>query len=363
VAGDTREVRTSEALDWAALSAYLRAHLPVQDAFVGRHGRRHLTGDLRVEQFPGGHSNLTYLLRLGELELVMRRPPLGPVPPRAHDMAREFSWLSALHPVFPLAPVPLLLCEDASVVGATFYVMERRTGMVVRHEEPPEVAGREDVRRRIGDALVDTLAALHRLDASADPLAALGKPAGFVARQVAGWTERWHRARTTEVREMDLVAEWLAARLPPDPVRPAVVHGDFKLDNVMLDAADPARVVAVLDWEMCALGDPLVDVGIFLGYWVPTPGAGERDALSTVTDRPGWLSRDAVLERYAVQSGRDLRQIRFYETFAVFKLAVVIQQIYVRYVGGFTDDARFATLGERVARLARRAAALTAETA
>ncbi len=360
---DTRAVRDSEVLDWTSLGAYLRDQLPRQPAFVKRYGRRELPGTPAVRQFPGGHSNLTYLLDVGDIELVLRRPPLGPVPPRAHDMGREFRWLSALHPAFPLAPSPLLLCEDLSVVGSVFYVMERRSGLVVRHEEPPSIAGHEDVRRGISEAMVDTLVALHEVDVTAGPLATLGKPAGFVERQVAGWTERWNRAKTVEIPDMDAVAAWLFARLPADPARPAVVHGDFKLDNVILDGSDPTHVVAVLDWEMCALGDPLVDVGIFLGYWVPTPGPGEPDALSAVTDRPGWLTRDAILERYARRSGRGLTEIHFFETFAVFKLAVVIQQIYVRYVRGQTDDARFAALGDRVVRLARRAASLAADPA
>ena len=354
---ETRAVRESEALDWTALGAYLRDRLPQQDAFVARYGGAALT-HLAVEQFPGGHSNLTYLLRFGDLELVLRRPPLGPVPARAHDMAREARWLATLHPVFPLAPMPLLLCEDPSVLGSVFYVMERRSGLVVRDNEPPAVADHEAVRRGISEALVDTLAALHALDAAAEPLAALGKPAGFVPRQVKGWTDRWDLAKTSDLPDMEAVAAWLAAHLPSQPDTPAVVHGDFKLDNVILNAGAPTQIVAVLDWEMCALGDPLVDVGIFLGYWIPTAEGGVNDALSTVTDRPGWLTREAILERYAHRSGRDLRQIGFYETFAVFKLAVVIQQIYVRYVRGQTDDARFAALGTRVTRLARKAAEL-----
>ena len=359
---DTRAVRDSEALDWKALTAYLRDALPRHPASATRLRPDDLDGDLVVEQFGGGHSNLTYLLRFGSMGLVLRRPPLGPVPPRAHDMAREFRWLSALHPRFPLAPEPLLLCEDTSIVGSVFYVMERRQGLVIRHEEPPLVAGHEDVRRAISESLVDTLADLHAVDAGAPALAELGRPAGFVARQIRGWSERWAAARTDDLPEMEATAAWLAAHLPTEPIRPTVVHGDFKLDNVMLDARDPTRIVAVLDWEMCACGDPLVDLGILLGYWLGWPDddrAGGHDALSTVTHRPGWLDRQAILDRYAARSGRDLGGIGYYETFAVFKLAVVIQQIYVRYVRGQTDDPRFAGLGTRVRRLAHRAAALT----
>ena len=368
---DTGPVRPGEALDWSALSGYLRTALPRVASFERRYGRPPLSGTPTVTQFPGGHSNLTYLVRFGDVELIVRRPPLGPVPARAHDMAREFRWLAALNPLFPLAPLPLLLCEDPAVVGSIFYVMERRRGVVIRHEEPPSVAGRPEVRRAIGEALVDALAALHRVDVGTgsltrpgegprSDLAALGRPEGFVERQVRGWTTRWEGAQTTHVPEMETLATWLLANLPPPPPSPSVVHGDFKLDNVMLDAADPTRLVAVLDWEMCALGDPLIDLGIFLGYWVPSAGTGGRDALSIVSDRPGWPSRQAIVERYAEQTGADVRDLRFYETFAVFKLAVVIQQIYVRYVRGQTDDVRFAGLGDRVVRLAARAAALAA---
>lgn len=388
MADDTRAVRESEALDWRSLAAYLREQLPRQAAVrdtweqAGRSAGDldvSLASEPRVEQFGGGHSNLTYLIRFGDLGLVLRRPPLGPVPPKAHDMAREFRWLTALHPHFPLAPRPFLLCEDPAVVGATFYVMERREGLVVRHEEPealfaagrpadgpPGTAAPGDLSRAarradISRALVDTLADLHLVDVSAPDLAALGRPVGFVQRQVHGWRERWTAAQTEELEAMTAVADWLNRHLPPEPVRPTVVHGDFKLDNVMLSSRVPGRVVAVLDWEMCALGDPLVDVGIFLGYWLPTPGGdadGPRDALSTVTDRPGYLGREALLERYAARTGVSLDRIGFYETFAVFKLAVVLQQIYVRYVRGQTDDLRFAGLGERVRRLSRRAAEL-----
>jgi aminoglycoside phosphotransferase (APT) family kinase protein len=353
VHGDTREVRPTEQLDWAALAAYLRWHFA-----PGQIKGLDLSSEMDVSQFPGGHSNLTYLVRFGGAELVVRRPPLGPVPPRAHDMAREYRWLAALHPVFPLAPRPYVLCEDPKVIGSVFYVMERRRGIVVRQDEPMSLANHPETRRRVSEALVDTLADLHAVDISAPPLADLGKPAGFVARQVAGWTERWHGAKIDELPEMEALANWLAARIPPDPEQPSVVHGDFKLDNVLLDPLDLGHLVAVFDWEMSALGDPLVDLGIFLAYWSPTAPPSQQDALTTVTHRPGYLSKDDVVARYAARSGRDVSAVRFYETFALFKIAVVIQQIFYRYTQGQTDDPRFATFGDRVTYLARQAEAL-----
>jgi aminoglycoside phosphotransferase (APT) family kinase protein len=350
--GETRDIRPAEQLDWAALAAYLRWHLP----------DHHLKGldlsaDMEVSQFPGGHSNLTYLVRLGGAEIVIRRPPLGPVPPRAHDMAREFRWLAALHPVFPLAPRPYLLCEDSSVIGSVFYAMERRRGIVVRHDEPLGLADHPEQRRRVSEAVVDTLADLHAVNVVAPPLADLGQPRGFVGRQVRGWTDRWEHAKIADISDMDALARWLADHLPPEPARPAIVHGDFKLDNVLLDPLDCAHVVAVFDWEMSALGDPLVDLGILLAYWTPSIATGQRDALSTVTDRPGYFSREDILDRYAKRSGRDLANIQFYEVFARFKIAVVIQQIFARYERGQTDDPRFASFGARVSGLARQAIA------
>ena len=353
--GDTREVRTGEQLDWKALEAYLRLHLPTHHV-----KGLDLSRDLEISRFPGGHSNLTYLARFGGAELVMRRPPLGPVPPKAHDMAREYRWLAALNPVFPLAPRPYLLCDDPAVIGSVFYVMERRRGIVVRHDEPMSLANHPDTRRRVSEALVDTLADLHDVDIDAPAVAALGKPAGFVARQIEGWTDRWHRSRIDEVPEMDRLATWLSARIPPDPAEPAVVHGDFKLDNVLLDPLDLGRLVAVFDWEMSALGDPLIDLGIFLAYWSPTAPPLQQDALTTVTHRPGYLSKHDIVERYAARSGRDVSAVRWYETFALFKIAVVIQQIFFRYKRGQTDDPRFATFNERVTYLARQAEALAA---
>ncbi len=350
---DVRAVREGEQVDWARLIAWLRQSLPACNI-----PRLDVSLDPVVAQFPGGHSNLTYAICFGDVDIVIRRPPFGPVAPTAHDMAREFRWLSAMHPAFHLAPRPYLLCEDTSIIGSVFYAMERRRGLVVRAEEPPGIADNESARRAISGVMVDTLAELHSIDVAANGLSGLGKPVGFVERQVRGWSERWQRAQIAPVSEMDALAEWLRARLPPDPATPAVVHGDFKLDNVMLDAGDVGRIVAILDWEMSALGDPLVDVGILLAYWAPTAPPLQRDALTTVTHRPGYFHRDEIVERYAARSGRDLSSIRFYEVFARFKIAVVIQQIYFRYVKGQTTDARFATFDERVVFLARQAAAL-----
>jgi len=349
---DARDVRPGEQLDWARLSTWLRERLPachIPGLDVAR--------DPSVAQFPGGHSNLTYLVRFGDAEIVVRRPPFGPVAPTAHDMSREFRWLSAMHTRFPLAPRPYLLCEDTDVIGCVFYAMERRRGIVVRTEEPPALS-HPAARRRLSGALIDTLADLHAIDVVAGGLSGLGKPAGFVERQVRGWSDRWHRSQTTTLAEMDALAEWLHANLPQDPAAPSVVHGDFKLDNVMLDPDDVGRIVAVFDWEMSALGDPLVDLGIVLAYWSPTAPPSQRDALTTVIDRPGYFTKEEIVERYASRSRRDVSNVRYYEIFAVFKIAVVIQQIYFRYVQGQTSDARFASFGARVEFLARHAAAL-----
>ena len=350
---DTNPVRPSEQLDWDALAGYARERLAAE---LG--DRFDATAPMTVEQFPGGHSNLTYLLRFGHQEFVMRRPPFGPVPPKAHDMARECRILAAVHPVFSLAPQPYVLCEDASIIGSAFYIMERRHGLVVRYDEPPELVDQPDARRRVSEAMVDALADLHSVDINAHGLAALGKPAGFVERQVRGWSERWKRSQTSEQPAMDQLAAWLVVRLPPDASRPTLLHGDFKLDNVMLDAFDVGRLVAVFDWEMSAVGDPLVDLGILLAYWIHTVPVSQRDALTSVTRRAGWFTREEMLERYAARTGNDLTKIEFYEVFAVFKLAVVLQQIFYRYHRGQTDDARFARLDERVTWLERIATAL-----
>ncbi len=348
---DTAPVRPNEGLDLDALGAYLREHL---DSSIDDHTR------VQLEQFPGGHSNLTYLIRFGDHELVLRRPPIGPVAPTAHNMPREYKLLSAIHTAFPLAPTPVLLCEDSDVIGAAFYLMERRRGLIVRHRIPSEIGEDPAMRRRVSEAVVDTLVDLHSVDIVSAGVGQIGKPAGFVARQVHGWTERWQRSKTSEVSEMDDAARWLAENLPAETdasIRGAtLVHNDYKLDNVMLDASDPGRVVAVLDWEMCTVGDPLVDLGLFLCYWTLKD---ESDAvggsLSAVTHGPGWLTREEIVDRYQRQTGRDLSRIEFYETFALFKVAVILQQIYFRFVRGQTKDERFSNFDVRVAGLARAA--------
>jgi aminoglycoside phosphotransferase (APT) family kinase protein len=350
---DTKPVRASEHLNWEALANYAREKLSevLGETFDAK-------SPMTVEQFPGGHSNLTYLLRFGEQEFALRRPPFGPVPAKAHDMARECRILNAINPVFPLAPKPYVLCEDPSVIGSTFYIMERRHGVVIRQEEPAAVDENPVERRRVSEAIISVLADLHAVDIAQHGLASLGKPAGFVERQVKGWTQRWEGSKTSEQAEMDQLSKWLLERLPAEPERPTLLHGDYKLDNLMLDARDLGRVVAVFDWEMSAVGDPLVDLGILLAYWVHTVPAARRDSLQSVTSQPGWFTREEILDHYATSTGRDLTNIAFYEVFAVFKLAVVLQQIFYRYHHGQTDDPRFARLDKHVESLAHIATGL-----
>ena len=353
VSNDTKPVRKSENLDWGKLEEYLRGKLKsvLSDE----------TAKFEVEQFSGGHSNLTYLLRFGKQEFVLRRPPFGTIPAKAHDMAREFRVLEAVHPVYPLAPRPFFLCEDEKIVGATFYIMERRKGIVIRTDEPTEIENDPAKRRTISEAMIDALAELHEINIEKYNLATLGKAGGFVTRQVAGWTKRWENSKTEEIAEMNLLSEWLNKNLPPECEKPTLVHGDFKLDNVMLDAETCEKIVGVFDWEMSAIGDPLIDLGILVCYWIHWAKIVEIskiESLKIVTVKEGWFSREEIIENYGHKSGRDLTNFTFYEVFAVFKLAVVLQQFFYRYEKGQTDDPRFAKLGETVKFLAKIAAEL-----
>jgi aminoglycoside phosphotransferase (APT) family kinase protein len=333
---DTIEVRIGEQLDWAKIEHYLRAHL----SNLG-------SGSLEVRQFPSGASNLTYLLSIGDWEAVLRRPPFGPVPPRAHDMRREAGLLERIHPVFPLAPRPYLFCDDLNIMGVPFYVMERRRGFVLNNTLPPGVEMTPELGLRISEAVVDTLVQIHAVDWQSAGLAEFGHPDGFLERQLRGWIERYTRAATEESPDVSSLTRWLVEHIPISPA-PALIHNDFKLNNTLVNSTDPARPTAVLDWEMATIGDPLFDLAVSLGYWIQSDDPVELQAIvPTVTPLPGFFSRAEFMQRYAAQSGRDLSSMNFYMSFAYFKFAGILQQIYVRWKRGQTEDSRFAIFGAR----------------
>ncbi len=335
---DTAPIRADERIDEDRVARYLRRHVPeIGDATV------------RFSQFPGGKANLTYLATAGDLELVLRRPPHGPVAPGSHDMAREHRVLAALWQAYPRAPRAYHYCEDPDVMGKEFFVMERRHGVVIRDSWPDGFPDDGAVKRRLAEDLVEALAELHLVDYEAIGLGDLGRPEGFVDRQVAGWTKRWDLAKTVDVPAMDELARVLG-RSVPEPQRATQLHNDFKLDNTMADFA--GNVVAVFDWDMATLGDPLVDLGTALAYWAdPDDPTYLIFGEGAVTLAP-YLSRDEVAERYAAATGFDLAGLRFYQALAMFRLTVIIQQIYVRWVRRQTRDERFAALGEIVPGLA-----------
>jgi aminoglycoside phosphotransferase (APT) family kinase protein len=338
------EVREEERIDLARLLPFLRSALP------------EATGPVSVLQFPRGHSNLTYLVRVGAREVVLRRPPFGVKVKSAHDMKREYDILSALTGLYPRAPRPIVFCDDESVVGAKFYLMERVCGVILRGDAPPAgIAFTPDLLRRTSAALVDNLVDLHAVEVRRPPLSTIGRPQGYVARQVSGWTERYLNARTDEIPGVEQAAAWLSRNMPGESGA-AVIHNDYKYDNVMLDPGDLARVVAVLDWEMATVGDPLMDLGTFIGYWGDPDDARELRARAYgPTWLPGSLSRLQIVERYAQKSGRAVGSILFYYVFALFKIAVIVQQIYKRYVEGHTRDPRFASLIQWVRVMAKQA--------
>jgi aminoglycoside phosphotransferase (APT) family kinase protein len=346
-AAELAPVRAGEQLDWARVDAWLRSSLPGDVA---------LGAGPKVLQFPNGAANLTYLLRYAQRELVLRRPPFGAIAPGAHDMRREYKVLSRLWRHTRLAPRAFAFCGDPSVAGADFFVMERRTGVVVRTAIPEAMRHHANVGRRIGFAIADAMAELHSLDPAACELEGLGKPDGFAARQVAGWRKRWELVRpASDEGLMDAIAERLAARVPPSQ-RTSFVHNDLKPDNCQFDPEDPDRCKSIFDWDMTTLGDPLIDLGTLLQYW---PDAGDP-TFPELTSHPGMLElglppRLEIAARYAARTGTDLAALPWWTGFAYWKTAVVVQQLYTRFARGESQDTRMIAIGARAPKLARRA--------
>ncbi len=331
-----RRVREGEQLDSANLLAYLQDKLPGVEE------------PIEVRQYPAGFSNLTYNVRVGEREFVLRRPPHGAKIKTAHDMGREFLILSRLRPVYPKVPRPVLYCEDESVLGAPFYLMERVRGVILRAQPPEGVELSPEIMRRLSESFVRNLVEIHRVDYQAAGLGELGRPEGYVARQIEGWTKRYYNARTDDVPEVEELARWLSGHAPGDSGR-ALIHNDYKYDNVVFDPEDLAHVVAVLDWEMATVGDPLMDFGTSLGYWMDPDDPEEWQAAGFgLTALAGNLRRRELVEYYARLSGRDVRDPVFYFAYGLLKIAVIVQQIFYRYRQGHTTDPRFANLGALV---------------
>jgi aminoglycoside phosphotransferase (APT) family kinase protein len=326
-----KAVRAGEELDVAALTAFIEREL-------GAHG------GITVEQFPGGHSNLTYLVHHGDREYVLRRPPFGSKVKSAHDMGREVTVLTKLAPAYPRAPRVYAYEATGEILGAPFYLMERRRGVILRKDLPPALAADLPAVRRICELLVDALVDLHAVDYTAAGLGEFGKPAGYVERQVTGWTERYTKSQTDDLPAVTEVCAWLAAHLPPSGGAAALIHNDFKFDNVIFDPSLDA-ITGVLDWEMTTIGDPLMDLGTSLSYWAQASDPPAYHQLPFgPTARPGMMTRHEVARRYLERSGRATGHLVFYYAFGLFKTAVIAQQIYFRFAKGLTTDARFAQM-------------------
>lgn len=333
---DTITVRNGEELDIDKLFQFLKEsidHLPV--------------GNLEIRQFGAGHSNLTYALTIGTWEAVLRRPPLGPVAAKAHDMGREFLVLDSIHNVFPACPKPLLFSDDPSIVGSPFFIMERRHGIVLDTAFPEGTEDQVKKAKRLSEIMVDQLVQLHAIDYKTTALANMVKPDGFMKRQVNGWIGRYDKAKTENIKEVEELTNWLQDHLPHSSDA-TIIHYDYKFNNMMF-SEDYQKMVGLFDWEMTTVGDPLADLGVALSYWMQPEdpkmllhGLGKPP----ITIQEGFYTRQQFIERYAEKSGRDLSDIYYYLTFAYFKLAVICQQIYFRYHNGQTKDKRFAHMGE-----------------
>ncbi len=327
-------VRSGEELDIRTVENFLK------DAIPG------LTGPMEIKQFPGGYSNLTYWIRFGEREMVLRRPPFGRKARTAHDMGREYRILNALYPVFPYCPRPLVYTEDESIMGCPFYVMERITGVILHQEIPDGMDLKPEDARQLCENMITLQARLHSLDYKAIGLADFGNPAGYVQRQVAGWKKRYLDARTPDVPDFASVIEWLEANQPEDFEQPGIIHNDFKLNNLVLDPENPVSIIGILDWEMATIGDPLMDLGASLAYWIEKDDPEELHLMRIMpTTHEGMMTRRELVDCYAGKAGIHIGDFSFYFCFGLFRLAGIAQQIYYRYYHGQTSDPRFSRLG------------------
>ncbi|MQA26171.1 MAG: phosphotransferase [Micromonosporaceae bacterium] len=343
---EARAVRGEDGFDVGAMNSWLAERVDG------------LAGEPEVRQFPGGASNLTYLLRYPDRDLILRRPPGGTKAKSAHDMRREHRIQSGLKPVFPYVPEMLALCTDESVIGGDFYVMEKLDGIILRRELPSGLTLTPAEARQLCHSVIDRLVELHSIDPDEAGLSDIGKGRGYVRRQVTGWSDRYRRAQTWNVPSYRRVMAWLDAN-QPDDVRTCVIHNDYRFDNVVLDAGDPQRIIGILDWEMATLGDPLMDLGGGLAYWMQTDDG--RLALAHArqpTHLPGMLTRREVVEYYCARTGLPSDNWTFYEVFGLFRLAVIAQQIYYRYYHKQTHNPAFKRMWILVRYLHRRAARL-----
>ncbi len=339
------DVRKDEKLNLKDLSTYLKINLKFE------------FDNLSALQFSGGHANLTYLLKLDDKEYVLRRPPLGPIAPSSHDMFREHRVQSNLNSVFPLAPKSLHFCDDESIIGSRFHIIERRRGFVIRKEFEPYISPTKDNLRKLSFKIIDVLSDLHKINPNEVGLGDLGKPDGFVLRQLNGWEERWERSTEDKVLKLkfDKLITFLRSTLPTAQAI-TILHNDFKLDNIMWNNSGSFDPVAVFDWDMCTRGDPLMDLGHMLNYWIDET---DDEDCKLITSMPvttiSYPTREEIISYYAMKTGFNVNNINWYYAFGAFKLAVILQQIFYRYQKGQTQDKRFSNFGKRVNALINRA--------
>lgn len=326
-------IRNGEELDLGSLQTYLEDRL-------------HSKGKLSLEQFPSGYSNLTYFLKFGKNEFVMRRPPFGANIKSAHNMKREFTVLSKLRPAFTHIPQPVLYCDDQSVIGSDFFLMQRVKGIILRSAPPKNLTLTPELMSRLSHNCIDSLIELHALNLEESDLSCLGKPEGYAKRQVEGWVSRYEKSKTDYLAGMEELSLWLTQNIPNDNP-PCMIHNDYKYDNIVLNPDNPEEILSILDWEMATVGDPMMDLGTTLAYWTEL---GDPQALKmfNLTWLPGNMNRIEILNYYREKTGSEAKNITFYYTYACFKLGVICQQIYARYKKGLTNDLRFAGLIEVV---------------
>jgi aminoglycoside phosphotransferase (APT) family kinase protein len=323
------DVRTGDEINAEAVSKFVKEHVPG------------LEGAMKVHQFKGGASNLTYQLDFDNASFIMRCPPAGTKAKSAHDMGREFTVMQKLKPVYPYVPDMIALTRDESIIGREFYIMEKLIGIIPRANLPKGMDMSEEQVRKLCTNVIDKMIELHKVDYNAAGLADLGKGAGYVQRQISGWSDRYIKAKTDNVPDFARVMKWLGDHMPQD-IATCVIHGDFRFDNVVLDPADPTRVIGVLDWEMATLGDPLMDLGNSLAYWVEVGDPVQMQMTRRQpTHLPGMMTRDEVVKYYCTAMGYGEVDFTFYRIYGLFRLAVIVQQIYYRFHHGQTDNPLF----------------------